>query len=169
MKQPLSPRDVFLGHTLFVAPPQLSSLLHCTAGFPTSTLFLPWSKPQILCVLLPAFRPVPPWDRAEPLQSSSTISTDLAATSKLQWQSRRAAPCCLSTMQSSLALTYGADTSSCFIQVQLHGMAAPSFQSEHHGSQYLLAEAVPGLFHFFSLSCDRHLPFRNDQLLLSDP
>lgn len=37
MKQPLSPRDVFLGHTLFVAPPQLSSLLHCTAGFPTST------------------------------------------------------------------------------------------------------------------------------------
>lgn len=82
MKQALSPRDVFLGHTLFVAPPQLSSLLHCTAGFPTSTLFLPWSRPQILCVLPLSFRPVPPRDRAEHLQSSST---DLAAASKLQW------------------------------------------------------------------------------------
>lgn len=113
---------------------------------------------------------MPPWDRAEHLQSSSTISTDLAATSKLQWQSRRAAPCCLSTMQSSLnsplALSYGqihpAALSLCNCMAQLHH---PSSQSP----EYLLAEAIPGLFHFFSLSCDRHLPFRNDQLLLYDP
>lgn len=149
-----------------VAPPQLPSLLRCTAGSLISTaLFLPCGKPQeVLCVLLSSFRAVCPIGQSRTLRKAPALSAKLLQLHpNLQWPEQERS-CLLPLKQGAkqpkpshcshlrsryIQLLYpSANARCCFIHVQLHDTAASSSQFEHHGSEHLIADAISRLVLF---------------------
>ena len=148
-----------------VAPAQLPSLLHCMAGFLISTtLSLPCSKPQeVLCLLLPSFKAVSPIGQSRTLTKAPALSAQiLQLHPNFQWPEQERScllplkhganqpkPSLCSHLQSRyIRLNPSATSRCCFIHVQLHDTDASSFQFEHHGSEYLIADAISRLFLF---------------------
>lgn len=149
------------------------------AGFLISTtLFLPWSKPQeVLCVLLSSFKAVCPIGGSRTLRKAPALSAKLLQLHlNLQWPeqerscllppkhgAKQPKPShCSHLWSRHIWLLYPSATAQCcFIHVQLHDIDASSSQFEHHGSEYLIADAISRLVFISSFSCGRHLPFIN--------
>lgn len=138
MEQPLSPGDVFLGHTLFpapAAPPQLPPVaLH--SGFPGEhrsfpALCYPTTSPLLTAVLSEGR--VTHRRQQNTCKSSSIISRALAAPSYSQWAEER------SCSQTPIAPTHGAETSGCFLQLWLHDavLSTCSCTTQTHHSSHL--------------------------------